>query len=181
MFLASLSFNFGGYRLWYAYVQNRSDRLLQASLDKEEYDPNDLITIKVPLSLPYVTDWSDFQRVNGEIEMGGRVYTFVKRRIFQGQLILLCLPDDHKTHLKTAKEDFFRLANDLSAIPSSKKQGNGNTASIQHLQSDYEDLRPGWLAGIAENRIEYPSPADQTRRPSPFYTIPGQPPDTRTA
>jgi hypothetical protein len=181
LFLASLSFNFVGYRLWYAYMQNRSDRLLEASLDKEEYDPNDLITIKVPLSLPYVTDWADFQRANGEIEIGGRVYKFVKRKIFQGQLILLCLPDDRTTNLKTAKEGFFRLANDLSAIPASKKQHNGNTASFEHLQGNYDDQRHGWLSCISENRVVYPSPADQTRWPSPTSAIPGQPPETATA
>jgi hypothetical protein len=181
LFLASLSFNFAGYRLWYTYVQNRTDRLLEASLDKEAYDPNDLMTIKVSLSLPYVTDWSDFQRTNGEIEIGGRVYKFVKRRIYQGQMILLCLPDDRKTRLKTAKEDFFKTANDLSAIPSSKKQCNGNTASFKYLQGDYDDQRPGWLSRTLENREGYPTPADQTRWPSPSYAIPGQPPETRTA
>lgn len=181
LFLASLSFNFAGYRLWYAYMQNRSDRVLEASLDKEEYDPNDLITVKVPLTLPYVNDWSDFQRANGEIEIEGRVYKFVKRKICQGQLILLCLPDDRKTHLKTAKEDFFKLANDLSAIPSAKKPHNGNTASFKYIQGDYDDQRTGWLSGTTENRVEYPVPADQTRWPSPSYTIPGQPPETRAA
>jgi hypothetical protein len=155
--------------------------MLEAFLDKEGYDTNDLITIKVPLCLPYVNDWSDFQRVNGEIELGGRVYKFVKRKIFQGQLILLCLPDDEKTHLKTAKEDFFRTANDLSAIPCSKKQGNGNTASLKYLQGDYDDQRSGWFSRTSENQVEYPLPADQTRWPSPYYPIAGQPPETRTA
>jgi hypothetical protein len=162
-------------------MQKRSDRLLEASLDKEDYDPNDLITIKVPLSLPYVTDGNDFQRVDGEIELGGRVYKFVKRKIFQGQLVLLCLPDDRKTHLNTAKEDFFKTANNLSAIPDSKKQGNGNTASFRFLQGDYDDQRTGWISCTPENRIEYPSPSDQTRWPSPFYPVPGQPPETRMA
>jgi hypothetical protein len=155
--------------------------MLEASLDKEGYDANNLITIKVALSLPYVNDWSDFQRVNGEIESGGRVYKFVKRKIYQGQLILLCLPDDQKTYLKTAKEDFFKTANDLSAIPSSKKQGNGNSASLKYLQGDYDDQRPGWLSCTSEDQVEYPLPADQTRWPSPSYAIPWQPPETRTA
>jgi len=162
-------------------MQNKSDRMLEASLDKEGYDANDLITLKVPLSLPYVNDWSDFQRVNGEIELGGRVYKFVKRKIYQGQLILLCLPDDQKTHLKTAKEDFFKSVNDLSAIPSSKKQGNGNTPSFKYTQGDYDDQRPGWLFCTSADQVEYPIPADQTRWPSPYYSLPGQPPETRTA
>jgi hypothetical protein len=181
VFLASLSFNFAGYRLWYAYMQNRSDRLLEASLDEERYDTNDLITIKVPLSLPYVTDCSDFQRVNGEIELGGRVYKFVKRKIYQGRLILLCLPDDQKTSLKTAKEDFFKTANDLSAIHTAKKQGNGNTACFKYIHGDYDDQRPGWVSRTSQNRVEYPLLENQTPWPSPFCAIPGQPPDTRTA
>jgi hypothetical protein len=175
LFLGLLLFNFAGYRLWYAYVQTRADRMLETSLDKEGYDTNNLITIKVPLSMPYVNSWSEFERVNGEIEVAGRVYKFVKRKIYEGQLILLCLPDDQKTHLKAAREDFFKSANDLTASSSSKKQGN--TASFKNIQGDYDDQHPGWLTCTLENQVAYPMPADQTRWPSPSYAIPGQPPE----
>jgi hypothetical protein len=155
--------------------------MLEASLDKEAYNMKDLITIKIPLSLPYLNNWSDFQRVDGEIELDGRIYKFVKRKVYDGQLILLCLPDDHKMHLKAAREDFFKSVNDLSAIPSSKKQNKGNTAAFKNMQGDYDDQSPGWLSCTVENQVEYPLPADQTQWPSPSYAIPGQPPETRTA
>jgi hypothetical protein len=153
--------------------------MLETSLDTEEYNTDDLITIKVPLSMPYVNSWSEFQRVNGEIEVAGRVYKFVKRKIYEGQLILLCLPDDQKTHLKAAGDDFFKSVNDLSATSSSKKQGN--TASFKNIQGDYDDQCPGWLSCTLESQVEYPWPADQARWPSPSYAIPGQPPEPRTA
>jgi len=155
--------------------------MLEASLDREAYDTHDLITLSIPLSMPYLSSWQEFQKATGEIEVDGRIYKLVKRRVYEGQLILLCLPDDQKTHLKTAKEDFFKSVNDLSAIPSSKKKANDNTTSFKNTQSDYDDQYPQWLSSIFETRLEYPLPADQTRWPSPSYAIPGQPPDTRSA
>jgi hypothetical protein len=84
-----------------------SDRILQAALDSEAYDSNELITIRMPFSLPYANSGSEFERVKGEIELDGRVYKLVKQRVYDGELILLCIPDDQKTRVKSAGADYY--------------------------------------------------------------------------
>jgi hypothetical protein len=63
-----------GYRAWYYFTQIQSDISLQASLNNDEYNEADLITIKIPLSLPYQTDSKDFQRIAGELTFKGKIY-----------------------------------------------------------------------------------------------------------
>jgi hypothetical protein len=137
LFLVFL-FNIGGYRLWFYFEQHQSDKRLDASIDKNEYDEGDLVTIKVSLSLPYQTDWKEFERVEGEINLHGKIYKYVKRKVQNGELILLCIPDHNKMQIETAKADFFKFANDLVQNNSSKKSDNSKTISFKNASSEYD-------------------------------------------
>jgi hypothetical protein len=152
--------------------------MIQAALDKEAYDSSELITIRMPFSLPYANSGSEFERVKGEIELDGRVYKLVKQRVYEGELILLCIPDDQKTRVRAAGEDYYKGVNDLSGLPGSQKQKN---SFLKFIQGDYDDLRPEWRPGSTAGPTIYALPVDQNRWPSPTYAIPGQPPETKTA
>jgi hypothetical protein len=178
LFLALLLFNFIGYRLWLYYAQGRSARMLTAAVDKGDYDSTNLITISIPLNVPYLSDWTDFQRVDGEVEVGGKIYRFVKRKVFDGRLILLCLPDENKTQLQAAGKDFFKSVNDLSSTPAGKKQ-NTVPSTCKVFPADYDDQHPVWRPGPTGSLTIYALPVDQIQWPSPSYPIPGQPPETR--
>jgi hypothetical protein len=154
--------------------------MLTVAVDKGDYDSTDLITITIPVNIPYLCDWPEFRRVDGEIEFGGKIYRFVKRKVLNGQMILLCLPDENKTQLQAAGNDFFKSVNDLSSAPAGKKQ-NTALSTFKALPVDYDDQHPLWRLGSMGSLIIYAPPVDQTRWPSPSYAIPGQPPETRTA
>ena len=65
---------------------------IEQRLDKNEYDEAALFEIKVSLSIPYLNDWVDFERVDGELEHQGIHYKYVKRKIENGFLIVKCIP-----------------------------------------------------------------------------------------
>jgi hypothetical protein len=90
----------GGYRLWYYFEQQRSDKNFEALLDKEQYNDAELITIKMPLLLPYQSDTKDFERVSGEVNFNGKIYKYVKRKIENGEFVLMCLPDKNKMQIE---------------------------------------------------------------------------------
>lgn len=129
-------FNVGGYRLWFYFEQQKSDKRIVAILDKEEYDDSELISIKIPLSLPYQTDWPEFERTDGEIEIEGIIYKYVKRKVENGELVLLCLPHHDKMQLNNARDDFFKYANDLAQNTSNKSPDN-NGHNFKNPLSDY--------------------------------------------
>ncbi|HEY2725810.1 MAG TPA: hypothetical protein VGI61_01445 [Parafilimonas sp.] len=140
LLLSLLLFNFIGYRFVFNALQAKADKELTANLDRNNYNEADLITITVPLSMPYLTDSKDFERKDGEIILNGKIYHYVKQKISNGNLILKCLPDVQKMQLQTAKNDFFKNQTDLQNNSSSKKS-NDNGRVIKLVLSDYEQLQ----------------------------------------
>jgi hypothetical protein len=119
---AILLFNWLGYQLLTSLLEENSNRQLEKALDNNEYNESDLISIKIPVSyLPYYNNSSIFERVDGQVEIQGLEYKYVKRRIYQDSLELLCIPNPSVMKLKEAKNEFFRFVNDL--------QHNGNDKS----------------------------------------------------
>ena len=105
-----------------AYMEGRVNNDLEARLDDNSYDESELISIKVPaIHLGYYTNSSQFERVDGQMEIGGIEYKYVKRRLFNDSLELMCIPNHAIMSLQTAKDEFFRLVNDLQRTGQSKK------------------------------------------------------------
>ena len=121
LLLTLLLFNWVGYRLVTSILQQQADTELQYTVEQNRYNNDDLVEIRVPLNLPYQTDWKEFQSYDGNIKVDGVDYRYVKRKVEKGQLVLLCIPNHSKTHLATARDRFFMLVNDL--------QHNGHSKS----------------------------------------------------
>ncbi len=138
LLLSLFLFNLVGYRLLFQYAQQQADVQLTASLDNHQYNDEDLISITVPLSMPYQTIQSDFERVDGEIKVNGNIYKYVKRRIVNGELVLLCLPDHNKMRIESAKDDFFKTTTDIAQDHASKKADPFKSGAGKNLQSDYD-------------------------------------------
>jgi hypothetical protein len=135
LLLVIFMFNLVGYRIWFYVVEQQWELQLQSNLDKSQYNEADLITIRAPLTLPYVTDTREFQRTDGEIKLNGKIYHYVKSKIENGEYVLLCLPNDNKQNLETAKENFFKDASDF--FNTSKKPGSSKSSSFKNIISDY--------------------------------------------
>jgi hypothetical protein len=127
--LVILIFNMVGYRAWFYYAEKQSDAVMEARLDKSQYDENDLISLTVPLDNPYQLDQTSFIRVDGEISFQGQTFKYVKRKVSNGNLILLCIPDAYKTVLKKAKTDYGNNLNGLA--------GNGKSSQRNGLQKNF--------------------------------------------
>ena len=134
-------FNLGGYRLWYYLEEQRSDKRIVAILEKEEYDDAELVMIRIPLSLPYQANWKEFERTDGEIEVEGTIFKYVKRKVLNGELLLLCLPHHDKMQVHSARDDFFKFANDLAQNTTSGTNKSGHSG--QHYKNPFPDYYLG--------------------------------------
>lgn len=108
LFLTLLLFNWFGYKLVLNYLQQRADLQLEARIDIHDYDESQLIEIKVPLQLPYNTDWEEFERCYGAIEIEGRHFTYVKMKIEDGHAILKCIPNYSKEIIKCTEHSIIK-------------------------------------------------------------------------
>lgn len=145
LLLCVLLFNWFGYQIMADYIEQQADQALEQRLDNSEYDESQLIEIRVPLKLPYQTDWKGFERFNGEIEVNGVHYKYVKRAVYNDSLILLCLPNEHKMKLQSARDEFFKLVNDIQHSPQSKKSDKGSSVSVKNPVNEYYHTSNNWL------------------------------------
>lgn len=141
LLLLLLSFNFAGYRLVFFFLQKSADQTMAARLDAEQYNEADLLTITVPLKLPYQVAQKDFERVDGEIKVEGKIYKYVKRKVEGGQLVLLCLPDQQKMQLESARHTAFKIT---GAVPLSGKSDATKSLVIKNILSDYDRNAAPW-------------------------------------
>lgn len=114
-------FNTVGYRLFISYLQNKADVTLTARLDDGRYNSKDLFIVKVPINLPYQTNWKEFERVDGEINYNGKVFKYVKRKLFNDTMILVCIQNGAKEKLVQQANDYLGKINDFSHNSSGKK------------------------------------------------------------
>jgi hypothetical protein len=137
-------FNWFGYRLVFNYMQDKKDSQLETRFDNNNYDESQLIEIKIPLNLPYQNNWSAFERYDGEIKYNGVIYKYVKRKVENNNLIILCYPNNDKMHLQNAKDEFFKLASDFQQQNQGKKQSKQNTSVVKNLLSEYTEQKNEW-------------------------------------
>jgi len=167
--------NLLGYRMWYYFELKSSAQKMESKLDKKEYQDSDLVTIRIPLTLPYQTDTDGFERISGEVSFEGKIYTYVQRKMENGYFVLMCLPDHGKMQLEREKNDLVKSNLDQSKN-NSNKPGSGNTI-LKYVSSEYEEN----ISSVKTDPLftcsnEYASYADVT-----FFSLkiaaPGQPPD----
>lgn len=145
LLLCVLLFNWFGYRILSDYYVQQADLALEQKFDNDDYDESRLIEIKVPLKLPYQSTVKKFERYDGEIEVNGIHYKYVKRAIYNDSLILMCLPNDGKMKLNSARNDFFKLVNDIQNPGQGKKSDPGNQSTVKSPFSEYYATSNNWL------------------------------------
>jgi hypothetical protein len=125
-------FNLAGYSLFTNYFIQQSDEKMVQQIDNNNIDEQQLVEIKTPVNIPYYNDSRDYERMDGQIVLNGVHYNYVKRKIQNDTLYLLCLPNIEKTALYKEKNNFTSQVNDL---PSNNKENN--SAKKNSLSNEY--------------------------------------------
>lgn len=119
-------FNWVGYRALHEYLQDRATRQLEAKIDKDQYQPDQLLHLKVPTAhLSYYNSANEFERINGRIDINGVPYQYVARRIVNDSAEYLCLPNQQALNLRNTRDKYYSLVSDFG----SKQKGQKTTQS----------------------------------------------------
>jgi hypothetical protein len=121
LLLVLLLFNWFGYRLLSSILEEKADHQLEMAVTNNDYDESQLVSIKIPVS--YLLNYSiskTFERVDGRIQIQGTEYRYVKRRIQNDSLELLCIRNPALMNVKAARNEMFRFVNDLYHAGSDK-------------------------------------------------------------
>jgi hypothetical protein len=143
-----LLFNWFGYRVLNTLMQDRSNLQLRSQLDLRHYDETQLVSIKLPATqLSYYNNSAVFERVDGQIEINGIPYQYVKRRIYNDSIELLCIPNRMALNLRLSGEDYFRLINDIQR--SQQEQGHPGGATKFFAVDPYTATHPFGIGDLS--------------------------------
>ena len=171
LLLALFVFNTVGYRLLFNVLETNTDAAFTAKLDDGKYNEDELITVKVPVNMPYQVTRTDFERVDGEINIDGHIYKYVKRKVQNDTLTLLCIPHHEKTDLQQKANAYAGKVNDLPSNDNNKK-----TEIFKQLTTDF-DITYSIPLYNTDNKQAVSNLYKNTKLSQQFLPVNGQPPE----
>lgn len=145
LFLNLFLFNLVGYYGVYLGLRTSAKLEMKARLDSNSYNESDAVTVKLPFSLPYQSDWDSYRRIDGGFEKDGIFYSLVKHKVERDTLVVVYIKDHKETSLFESLTRFVEATTDT---PLSKKAGK----IIEHFTKDFlatfsslEQASTGWL------------------------------------
>jgi hypothetical protein len=144
LLLMLLVFNTIGYKLWFSIAIQEADNKLETSLDNNNYNQQDLFTLKIPINLPYQNITKGFERINGEITVKGVTYKYVQRKVENDTLFLQCIRHTEKINLQQKSNDYFGKVNDVAGDNDAKKLPGKSANPIKFSISDFTNDIPSW-------------------------------------
>ena len=126
-------FNLAGYHWLFNMIEQKATARLENKISAGNYSDNQLVEIKIPLNMPYYSD-KDYENVYGETDWNGQHYRYVKRKVSNNILYLLCLPDKEKTSIAEVKNEFTKAVND---IPGNKQGSQQKNNFIKLLTTEF--------------------------------------------
>jgi len=105
--------NLAGYGWLFDYLEAKTTNALIQQLDRHEYQEEELIEVKFPFQVPYNNDWPDYRREDGQLEINGKYYSYVKIKISQDTIYLKCLPNQNMNKLAAARQEVNKKLNNL--------------------------------------------------------------------
>jgi len=169
--LIIFAFNIIGYRLVFNLLESSADATFTAKIDAGRYNEKELITVRVPINMPYLSNPKDFERVDGEVTVSGQVYKYVMRKVERDTMTLLCLPHHEKTQLQNKANEFAGKVNDLPSNDNNKK-----AEVFKQLTADYDITYAA--ASISSVNVQAVSNLYRdTKLSQQFLPVNGQPPE----
>jgi hypothetical protein len=98
--------------MFFSWAENAADRQMITSLDHNNYNESDLTQIKFALNMPYLIANKSYERCDGQVELNGIQYNYVKRMVKNDTLYLYCIPNDQKTKISDTKNEYAKQNTD---------------------------------------------------------------------
>ena len=108
--------------------------------------------------------------------MDGKYYTYVKRKIEKGFLVLKCISNSSKEKIKTAGNDYFKMANGLDDQKQDNKQNNTNNL-VKNFWVEYDGSETDFTIDIFSYLINKNFLNNSPSLKDICLSSPGQPPE----
>jgi len=153
--LSLLLFNTVGYRFVYTMLDKAAAEKQDARIDAGNYDEASLIEVRIPLNMPYQERVTEFERHYGEITINGIIYTYVKMKVDNNELILKCIPDFNRQQIKNSENNLAK-ANSSQDVENNGKKHHNSLSKIVISDYDNKDQAYNLQANKSMVLLSYP-------------------------
>jgi hypothetical protein len=147
-----LLLNAMGYYAIFLGLEIRNDSNIVQRLDADNYDFSRTITIKIPITIPYMPGSDEFKRVDGKFLHNGEHYRLVKQKYLNDTLTVICFRDHESTRIKDAMSDYVKTFTD--SPPDQKQNSKLSVSFIKDFIAQGFTLTntcPGWQTDVIKN------------------------------
>jgi hypothetical protein len=95
-----------GYYAIFLGLQYKNSVAMTARFDSDQYDESLSVTLKIPMSIPYLSDDAEFKRVDGVFQYKGEFYRLIKQQYAREMLTVVCIKDTEKKRIHEAISDY---------------------------------------------------------------------------
>jgi len=99
MFLSFHLLNVGGQLALHQFMVYKSNRYFAEQTAKGLYNVKDLTEVVIPVNMPGITDWKNYENIHGQIQFGNNSYNYQKMRVTSHAIYLMCIPNYETTRL----------------------------------------------------------------------------------
>jgi hypothetical protein len=151
-FVLIILLNTMGYYGVFLGWQLKNDIAMSKALDADLYDQSNTMTLKVPVSVPYMPDQPDYERVDGKFEHHGQLYRLIKQRYAKDTLTVICVNDTEQKKIDLALSDYVKTFTDKA---SDTKPTSKTTISFikDYIPTSIEicSVTDGWALRVLHN------------------------------
>ena len=164
MLFSVLLYQAGGFALQYLSDGNT------VAIDPET---EETVVVKIPINLPYQTDWVSAEEVDGSVRHGDEFYEMKSRKVENDTLVTVMVKD------RNARENFFDLAEQVNEhLTDEPGSTPAKTKLINTLVKEYCAQSSGWVFYI----LDWPTSLEAISHPilptqdfsSAFFSPPRQ-------
>ena len=166
-------FNLGGYVLLYQYYIHQADVQMVKRIFDNKIDNAKLIELKIPVKMPTISDWDQYEEIVGQIQLKDAYYNYVKLKMTRDTVYFICLPNAVKTRLVNAN---IITAKEISDVPLSKKGQEPVSKKVNAL-SDYNLQAFHYSYSAFGIFLEQNNVPASVKLNNPFIESPGKPPN----
>ena len=150
LMLATYLFSLGGPLALHQYFSLLSDKFFTEQTGKGLYNVHELTEVKLPVDMPGIHDWKNYENIKGCIQFDNVSYNYVRMKVTRTALYLMCVPN-YKTTRMSGRNVI--NAKQSRGVPVPKKQhvpvgkatllGNFSVAFIQFSFSSFANTLRG--------------------------------------
>jgi hypothetical protein len=176
LLLSAHLINIGGYVLVNQYFIHRSDTEIVKQMYDNKGNSAKLQELKVPVNMPTLQDWTEYEHVEGQVQLNNTYYNYVRLKMTRDTLYLICLPNDVKANLVKDNiimvknmSDVLPLSKKGPSIPSAKKVNSAGYDNVYQLVDCKYAQLPEFVKVFVNSRTSHLT--------NPYIESPGKPPN----